>query len=124
MPVWLQAMAVAAGGAVGAVARFAVSKMSASYLNPAFPSGTLLVNAAGSLLLGLLTGFALARTGVPMAVRLLRGVGFCGAFTTFSTFAVETLGTRSVGLAILNIALNNILSIGLAAVGLYVGVRI
>lgn len=124
MPLWLQTIAVAAGGAAGAAARLLVSKISATYLSPAFPSGTLVVNAAGSLLLGLLSGLALARTGVPMAVRLLVGVGFCGAFTTFSTFAVETLATRSVGLAILNIALNNILSIGLAAAGLYVGVRI
>lgn len=123
MPIWLQTLAVAAGGAAGSVARFAMSKASASFLGTAFPYGTLIVNAAGSLLLGLVTGLALGRVGVPMAVKLLVGVGFCGAFTTFSTFAVETLANRAVGLAVLNVALNNLVSIGLAALGLYVGVR-
>lgn len=124
MPSWIQALAVAAGGAAGAVARFAVSKAGTAYIGTGFPYPTLIVNAAGSLLLGLLTGFALGRADVPMALQLLVGVGFCGAFTTFSTFAVETLVSRGVGPAIVNIVVNNVVSIALAALGLHAGARV
>jgi CrcB protein len=123
VPAWLQALLVGVGGAAGAMARFGVSKLSASVLGTTFPYGTLIVNAAGSLLLGLLTGLALGRFDVPTAVKLLVGVGFCGAFTTFSTFAVDTLASRGLGLTLLNVALNNLVSIGLAGLGWYVGVR-
>ncbi|MPZ67712.1 MAG: fluoride efflux transporter CrcB [Pseudonocardiaceae bacterium] len=120
---WLHVLAVAAGGAAGATARFLVTKASATYLGTAFPYHTLFVNVVGSLLLGAITGLALGRVAVPETVRLLVGVGFCGAFTTFSTFAVETLVDQSVEAMILNVTLNNVLSIGAAALGLYVGMR-
>lgn len=120
---WIHVLLVAAGGAAGSVARFLVAKASASYLGTAFPYGTLFVNVAGSFLLGFLTGLALERATASENVRLLVGVGFCGAFTTFSTFAVETLNDRSVGFMILNITLTNILSIAAAAIGLYTGMR-
>lgn len=123
MEMWLQVLLVAAGGAAGSVARFLVSKASASFLGTAIPYGTLVVNIAGSLLLGFLTGLALGGTAVPDAVRLLIGVGFCGAFTTFSTFAVETINDRPIEFMILNITLTNMLSIGAAAFGLYTGMR-
>lgn len=124
VPTWSEALAVAVGGAAGSVARFAVSKASASHLGTAFPYGTLMVNGTGSLLLGLLTGLALGRLSVPAVVKLLVGVGFCGAFTTFSTFAVETLTTRPAGFAVVNVVVNNTVSIGFAALGLYAGLRV
>lgn len=118
-----QALLVATGGAAGAVVRFVVARVSASTLGTAFPYGTLIVNGAGSLVLGLLTGLVVGRDGVPAAAMLLFGVGFCGAFTTFSTFTVDTLLSPTPGLAILNVVLNNLVSLALAAVGLYVGMR-
>ena len=72
---------VALGGAVGAAVRFVV----AHHLDSRVPWGTLLVNVAGSFLLGLWSGLALE--GNAMA---LLGVGFCGGFTTYSAFAVQT----------------------------------
>lgn len=121
---WFQALLVAVGGAAGAVARFLVTKISASYPGAAFPYHTLFVNVVGSFILGAVVGLALGRFAVSEPVRLLVGVGFCGAFTTFSTFAVETLANRSVGAVLLNVSLNNVLSIGAAALGLYLAMRI
>lgn len=115
---WVHILAVAAGGAVGSVARFLVVEVSASQLGRAFPYGTLIVNIVGSFVLGLITGLVVSRAGLSMTVRMLVGVGFCGAFTTFSTYAVETLLQRPFGLALLNLLLHNALSIGAAAAGL------
>ena len=72
---------VALGGAVGAALRFVV----AHHLDSRVPWGTLLVNVAGSFLLGLWSGLALGENAMA-----LLGVGFCGAFTTYSAFAVQT----------------------------------
>jgi len=120
---WAHVGAVAVGGAVGAVARYLVARVAAASLGPAFPYGTLTVNLVGSLILGLLAGFAIGRVTVPAPIRLLVGVGFCGSFTTFSTFAVETLTQQSLRLAIVNLVVNNAASIGAAAIGLSVGMR-
>jgi CrcB protein len=78
---------VALGAAVGAPLRFAVG----SRLDGRWPWGTLLVNVVGSFLLGLLSALALSEHTLA-----LLGTGFCGGFTTYSAFAVQThgLGTR------------------------------
>lgn len=120
---WIKILAVAVGGAAGSVARMLVVEVSASRFGRAFPYGTLTVNVVGSFLLGVITGLVASRAGLSMTVRLLVGVGFCGAFTTFSTFAVETLTQRSVGLTLLNLVLNNAMSIAAAAAGLYLVTR-
>jgi CrcB protein len=78
---------VALGAALGAPLRFAI----ASRFDDGFPWGTLVVNATGSFLLGLFSGLALGdHAGA------LLGTGFCGGFTTYSAFAVQThdLGPR------------------------------
>jgi CrcB protein len=82
---------VAAGGSVGAVARYVVAKWADTLVAGRFPLGTFVVNIAGTFLLGLLGG-ALAGRLVPHGddYRLALGVGFLGAFTTFSTFEMET----------------------------------
>jgi CrcB protein len=82
---------VGLGGFVGANARFITSRWAGALLDTRFPLGTFLVNIAGSFLLGIVgTIVAQKVMSDSDAVRLALGVGFLGAFTTFSTFAFET----------------------------------
>jgi CrcB protein len=80
-PIWL-AFLVASGA--GAVVRYVVDRRVGT------PRGTLAVNVSGSFVLGLVTGFGLYH-GLTSDVRFIAGTGFCGAFTTFSTFSLEVL---------------------------------
>jgi len=77
------------GGALGAGARHLVGSFTLARFGPGFPWGTLSVNLAGGLLMGLLAGW-LVRTGGSEATRLFFAVGVLGGFTTFSAFSLET----------------------------------
>lgn len=104
------------GGAVGAPLRWLTDQAVNARHTSVFPFGTLTVNAAGSLILGLVAGLASIHD-VPAWVLTLVGTGFCGALTTFSTFGYETvslLEDGSVAEAMLNVVLS--LAAGLAAV--------
>lgn len=83
---------VAAGGAVGSVCRYLLS----SFHVASFPWGTLTVNVLGSLLIGLLAGLS-GRGILSPELKLLLVTGFCGGFTTFSTFANESFGMMKAG---------------------------
>ena len=83
-----QILLVMAGGAIGAGLRFLVGAAALRALGPGYPWGTLFVNLAGGLLMGLLAG-SLARTNAPEGWRLFVGVGILGGFTTFSAFSLE-----------------------------------
>lgn len=83
---------VAMGGALGSVCRYLVSRM----MESSFPWGTFTVNILGSLLIGLLVGLVSKGTISP-DMKLLLVTGFCGGFTTFSTFANESLGMLKAG---------------------------
>ena len=80
---------VAAGGG-GAVARFLLDRAVVDRTRGVFPWGTLVINVTGSLLLGLITGLALHH-GLSKSAKIVLGTGFCGAYTTFSTFTFETV---------------------------------
>jgi fluoride exporter len=82
--------AVAVGAAAGGVSRYYLSLAVYSRTGAAFPWGTLLVNVTGSLLLGFLMRYALATPSLSTEMRLLLTTGFCGGYTTFSTFSYET----------------------------------
>ena len=82
---------VALGGAVGSVLRYLISS-----LNTSFPWGTFLVNILGSLLIGLLVGFV-SKGVLSPEMKLLLVTGFCGGFTTFSTFANESFSMMRTG---------------------------
>ncbi|PVV05986.1 MAG: camphor resistance protein CrcB [gamma proteobacterium symbiont of Ctena orbiculata] len=86
-----QLIAIASGGAAGALFRFWVSTGVYGLLGRGFPYGTLVVNVLGSLVMGFLYVLLLERTTVSPELRGALLIGFLGAFTTFSTFSIETL---------------------------------
>lgn len=115
---------VAIGGVLGANARYVVSQWAAARWGAAFPYGTLAINATGSLLLGLVLALDAARLGNNPDVRLLVTTGFLGAYTTFSTFAFETVALgrqRDHWPAVANIAGSVALGLGGAALGVLLG---
>jgi CrcB protein len=81
---------VAIGGAVGSGARYALTLLVQSRSDSTFPIATLLINISGSVFLGFLMRYGLEGTSVSPEVRLLLTTGFCGGYTTFSTFSYET----------------------------------
>jgi CrcB protein len=92
-----QTLAIAAGGAIGALLRYWTSTAVHSRLGTAFPYGTLAVNVTGSLLMGFLYIWLIDRLAVGPALRAFVLIGMLGAFTTFSTFSMETLNLLESG---------------------------
>lgn len=112
---------VSLGGVLGANARYLVSTWAAGRFGTAFPYGTLVVNVAGSLLLGLVLGLVAARFGNSTEGRLLVATGFLGAETTFSTFAYETIALvrlNDYAGALRNVLGTTLLGVAGAAIGL------
>lgn len=91
MSMWMPYLLVGLGGFIGANARFVVARLVGAAFETRFPLGTFAINVSGSFLLGVL-GTIIALKVMPNseAMRLALGVGFLGAFTTFSTFEFET----------------------------------
>jgi CrcB protein len=83
-------LAIALGGAVGALSRYWVASALYGWLGRGFPIGTLVINVSGSFLMGLLAELFINRFPVPVELRSAILVGFLGAYTTFSTFALES----------------------------------
>ena len=111
---------IAVAGALGAPARYLVDRFVQERADGDLPVGTLVVNVTGSFVLGLIVGFALyhAFANTPRAIL---GTGFCGAYTTFSAFAYETvrLGEeRALGAAVQNVGASVVLPALAAAAGL------
>jgi CrcB protein len=90
MKTLVQYGAVAAGGALGAMARLGVATVCARLFGTGFPTGTFVINITGSLILGWFYGMASARVIVPDVVRAAVAIGFVGAYTTFSTYMYES----------------------------------
>ncbi len=98
------------GASLGGASRYGVSLLAVRILGSRFPWGTLAVNLAGCLLIGLFFGLAERFEWMTPSVRLFFVTGFLGALTTFSSFAVETVNTANGGaahLALTNFVLNN-----------------
>jgi fluoride exporter len=119
-------LVVAAGGIVGAPSRYLLDQFVTGRTSSGLPWGTLAINLSGSLLLGFLTGLALAGHLPPTAKALL-GTGFCGAYTTFSTFTFETVRLMENGRflsAAGNVLVSVAVGLGAAAAGLALGLAI
>jgi CrcB protein len=118
-------LCVALGGALGSVARHAVGVMALRYLGAAFPWGTLTVNVAGSLVIGVIGGMMAAGTAVAPELRLFLVTGILGGFTTFSSFSLDTgaLFQRAPALAALYLVTTILGGLAAFALGWWIGQR-
>jgi CrcB protein len=105
------------GGAIGAVLRYGVSSWSAGAHGTGCPFGTMIVNLVGCFLIGLVFGLGESR-GINPSFRIFFITGFLGALTTFSSYALETMNSGDMKMAIANITANNIGGLILVKVGL------
>jgi CrcB protein len=106
---------VAAGGAAGSVARYAINGLAVATVGTRFPAGTLTANLLGCLIIGVLLFFIMDRAQPSVAVQRLLITGFLGGLTTFSSFGYETvllMRQGEVGKAALNIGANVVLGLG------------
>jgi fluoride exporter len=109
------------GALLGANARYLVSLWAVARWGVAFPYGTLIVNVTGSFALGFLLVAAIGRGNIPPEVHLFLGVGFVGAYTTFSTYTVESLillGSGNIWKTLINVFANNLVGLASALAGI------
>jgi len=119
----MQVVAIAAGGALGALLRFWVSNGIYALLGRNFPYGTLAVNVLGSLLMGFLYVLLVDKLAIGPQWRAAILVGLLGAFTTFSTFSMETLNLIEAG-EVVKALLNVLLSVSLCLLATWFGVLV
>lgn len=119
-----QLIAIAAGGALGSVARFWMSSGMYQWLGRDFPYGTLAVNVLGSFLMGLLSVLLIERLALGPEWRAAILIGVLGGFTTFSAFSFETLSlleTGAISRAVLNVIMSVVLCLGAVWLGSVAG---
>ena len=111
---------VGLGGFIGSVARFLVSKLNLSWHFLSIPMGTLTVNVLGSFIIGILVGISVKSDLISTDLRLFLMVGFCGGFTTFSSFSSENLMLMQNG-QVVTVLIYTALSILLGFLAVYFG---
>jgi len=112
---------ISLGAIFGANARYWMSRYAARLMGPVFPYGTLAINVIGSMIVGFFVIWTSERVLIDSRWRLLVVVGFCGAFTTFSSYAFESMAYFEEGrwaLMLTNILSNNLLCLGSALAGM------
>ena len=114
---------VGTGGFIGSVSRFMASRFMQNYFPSAFPFGTFAVNITGCFLIGLIYGISERSSLLTSGWKLFLAVGFCGGFTTFSTFANENLALLRDG-EFFNFVLYTGLSVFLGIAATFIGVLI
>jgi len=119
-------IAVGIGGLIGAPTRYLLDRAVTARLRSDLPWGTFAINASGSLLLGLLTGLSISGRLGDLPTALL-ATGFCGAYTTFSTFTFETVRLLEDGRlleAAGNVAVSVAVGLAAAGAGLAIGLAV
>jgi CrcB protein len=114
-------LAISAAAIVGANFRYFLSRLAAKEFGPVFPFGTLTINIVGSFIVGFFVIWTAERVLIDPRWRLLVVVGFCGSFTTFSSYAFETMAYFEQGqwvLMLANFFSNNLLCLGAALGGM------
>ena len=114
---------ISLGAIFGANCRWLISRWAAKFISPVFPFGTLFINLSGSFIVGFFMIWSTQRVLVDPRWRLLIVVGFCGAFTTFSSFAFETMAYFEQGqwmMMTANFVSNNLLCLAAALAGMAV----
>lgn len=123
----IKILAIASGGAIGAVLRYMISNGTHMLVGRGFPYGTLMVNVVGSLGMGILYVLFLERLTIGPKWRAALQIGFLGALTTFSTFSMETMLLFENGeaqKALVNILLSVVLCLGATWAGMIIGRQI
>jgi CrcB protein len=121
--VWTKLVLIAVAGTAGTLARYWVSGLTYRVFGGSFAYGTLMVNVVGCLLFGIVWALSEERMAISAVTRTVILVGFMGAFTTFSTFAFETMNyvrDSQYWLAFLNVAANCFLGFGAIVAGAWV----
>ncbi len=111
---------ISLGAVLGANCRYWLSRSAASLLSPSFPYGTLIINVTGSFVLGFFLVWTSERVLVDPRWRLLLAIGFCGSFTTYSSYAFESMAYFEQGhwtLLAANILSNNLLALAAVVAG-------
>jgi CrcB protein len=114
-------LAISVAAIVGANLRYLLSRLAAMELGSVFPYGTLFINLVGSFIVGFFVIWTSERVLLDPRWRLLVVVGFCGSFTTFSSYAFETMAyfdQGQWGLMLTNVLSNNLLCLGAAIAGM------
>ena len=116
-------LVIALGGALGALSRYGLGFWISSKWNQGFPLGTFIINISGAFLLGFLNILFIEKLTVSPLWRLGIGVGFLGAYTTFSTFSYEVIMLLEGG-SLLTAGLYTLLSVIIGFTGVALGVRL
>ena len=111
---------IAVGSAIGGVSRDLLGGLTQRLMGGTFPVGTLLINVTGSFLLGLILRYGVETATLTPEVRAFLTIGFCGGYTTFSTFSYETVVLAEDG-QWTRAALYVALSVGLSLVATFLG---
>jgi len=114
---------IAVGGAAGAMSRYAVDTWVAERFGGAFPFGTLLINVSGSFVLGVLFALAMERGVLSPEIRPPLIIGFLGAYTTFSTWMLQSWSLVEQG-ALISAGLNIVGSVVLGLIALVAGLAV
>jgi len=109
---WRDVVWISVGAVVGANLRYAVNRLALKFLSASVPYGTLIVNVTGSFVLGFFMAWTAERVFASPLLRMLVAIGFCGAYTTYSSYSFETvtlIEQGHYGLATANFLANNVL---------------